>query len=45
MQKYRHKRTGAVIEVNGILTGKDWEAVKAPQKAPAKEKAEKKETK
>lgn len=30
MRKYRNKRTGSVIELNGDFSGKDWEAVTSP---------------
>lgn len=40
MMKYRHKKTGAVIEIASVLTSPDWEAV--PEKpAPKKGKKEK----
>ena len=28
--KYRHKKTGAVIETRSEITGKNWEPIAAP---------------
>lgn len=39
--KYRHVKTGAVIDTNSKITGKNWEPVKAPRK-PAKKGTPKK---
>ena len=33
MPKYRNKKTGAVIEVYGVVRGKNWEPVEAPVSA------------
>lgn len=34
MRKYRNKRTGSVIELNGDFSGKDWEAVEPSPDVP-----------
>ena len=43
MQKYKNVKTGRTVEVNGKLTGKDWELVApAAKKTAAKKTAAKK---
>ena len=48
MKKYKNKKTGRVVEANGILTGKNWEEVSeetaAAKKNSKKAKAEEAET-
>lgn len=34
--RYKHKKTGTVIDIPGILTSPDWERIPAPEE---KEKA------
>lgn len=39
--QYRNKRTGAIVEIPGIVTGDVWEKVDvAPKKVPAPEMVE-----
>lgn len=40
--KYRNIRTGAVIEINSVLSGKNWEAVKDRPPAASTRKLRKK---
>lgn len=35
--KYKNTKTGAVIELNSILSGGDWEAVTAKASSPIEE--------
>lgn len=48
MKKYKNKKTGRIVEANGILTGKNWEEVTeetaAAKKSGKKAKAEETET-
>lgn len=39
--RYKNKKTGAVIDVNGTLNGGDWEEEKAPSKPPSKKVGDK----
>lgn len=36
MIKYRNKKTGAVVELNGTLNGKNWEEVEEKSKTMPK---------
>lgn len=42
--KYRHKKTGVVIETKSEITGKNWEPVEAPSIPVVKTTAPKKGT-
>lgn len=33
MMQYRNTKTGAIVEVNSVISGKGWEPVKAPAAA------------
>ena len=39
---YRNVKTGAVIDPQSKITGKNWELIKAPSKKPVKKGASKK---
>lgn len=39
--RYKNKKTGAVIDVNGTLSGGDWEEEKAPSKPSRKKVGDK----
>lgn len=39
--RYRNKKTGAVIDVNGTLNGGDWEEEKTSSKSPRKKVGDK----
>lgn len=39
--RYKNKKTGAVIDVNGTLIGGDWEEEKAPSKPSRKKVGDK----
>lgn len=40
--QYRNIKTGAVIDTQSKITGKNWEPVKAPSKKPVKKGTSKK---
>lgn len=36
--KYKNKKTGAIIEIKGTLSGGDWEEFKTPSSSSKKKK-------